>query len=274
MKLGLIGYGSIVKQALTALTRQLDRPLDAIICLAKPEGALRAHELLESFGANLAGERVVVNQVADLLSASPDIVAEAAGHAALAASGVSVLLAGCDLIITSVGALADDGLRAALDGAADTSRAGYSLCAGAIGGLEILAAAKLAGLTALVYTSRKPPLAWRGTRAEALLDLDNLCGASQFFEGSARDAARNYPQNANVAATLALHGPGLDATRVRLIADPTATGNVHEISIRSLCADVEIKITGAPSPENPKTSMTTGFALALQIAEALNSRTR
>lgn len=268
-RLGLIGYGSIAKQTLAVLASQLATPLDAIICLAKADGLARARDMLETFGEKLAMQRIVANSIADFLNAKPDFVAEAAGHEALAANGVAVLEGGRDLIVTSVGALADDDLRLALDRAAALGGAHYALCAGAIGGLEILAAAKLAGLTGLVYTSRKPPSAWHGTAAENLVDLDNLAEPHQFFEGTARIAARDYPQNANVAATLALHGAGLDHTRVRLIADPHVRCNLHEISVRSVCADIDIRIAGVPSPENPKTSMTTGYALAAQILKRL-----
>jgi aspartate dehydrogenase len=160
-------------------------------------------------------------------------------------------------------------LLADLDRAAHHGRTRYSICAGAIGGLDLVDAARLSGLTECVYTSRKPPAAWRGTAAEKSLDLDRLERASVFFEGSARDAANAYPQNANVAATLALRGAGLDATRVRLIADPAATRNTHEIRLSSACVDAEFVIRGLPSPDNPKTSMTTGYALAAHVLARL-----
>ena len=94
------------------------------------------------------------------------------------------------------------------------------------------------------------------------------------FEGSAREAALLFPQNANVAATIALRGLGLDDTRTRLVADPAITRNIHEISIRSACVDVDMRIVGVPSPDNPKTSLTTGFALASKIAAAIEDRER
>ncbi len=272
MRLGLIGYGSIVRQMLEALTRTLDRPLDCIVCLARPDGVARAQALMDSLGADFVKSRLVVADATRLLNAKPDFVAEAAGHEALAEHGAAVLAAGCDLIITSAGALADDALRARLDQAATKGAAQYSLCPGAIGGLDILAAAKRAGLREVTYTSRKPPAAWRGTPAEKLVDLETLREARVFFQGDARVAARDYPQNANVAATLALCGAGFDRTRVRLIADPDATRNTHQISILSECGDIEIQIAGRPSPDNPKTSMTTGFALAAQIEDRLKGR--
>src|SRR5690606_7025689 len=129
----------------------------------------------------------------------------------------------------------------ALDEASRRGKARWDVCAGAIGGLDILAAARLSGLHEVLYTSRKPPHAWRGTPAEARVDLDKISEPVVFFTGSADAAAIDYPQNANVAATIALKGAGFERTRVRLVADPAATRNVHEITIQSVCADVEIR---------------------------------
>ena len=274
MKLGLVGYGAVAARALEALASESSAPLEALTCLARPDGGARARELLARHGDHLAHERRVVATIDELLATGPDLVVEAAGHEALRAIGPDVLAGGVDLVITSVGALAHDALRDALDTAATRGGARYHICAGAVGGFDILAAARLSGLEEVVYTSRKPPAAWRGTRAQALVDLENLRERRTFFRGNAGEAARDYPQNANVAATIALRGVGLDKTMVELIADPVATRNIHEIRFRSRCADVSIVIEGNPSPENPKTSMTTGYALASQIIDFAKARTR
>ena len=268
MRLGVIGYGAIARQALVALAGELAQPLEAVVCLAREDGVERARLMLETIGLALASERIVVASLAEFLAARPDLVAEAAGHKALQDHGAAILRAGRDLIVTSAGALADDVLRGQLD-AAVRPDACYRICPGAVGGLELLAAARLAGLRDVLYTSRKPPKAWAGTPAERVVDLAALKSAQVFYEGDAGAAARDYPQNANVAATVALIGAGFTATRVRLIADPDVARNIHEISVRSACADFDLRISGQPSPDNPKTSLTTGFALASQIVGLL-----
>ncbi|MDB5570626.1 MAG: aspartate dehydrogenase [Hyphomicrobiales bacterium] len=271
MRLGVVGFGSVARQALDAMAASGAPALDALICLSRNGARDRALDALAVYRGRLAREVMVVESVVDLIAARPGLVAEAAGHSAVQEAGAAVLGAGIDLLVTSAGALADAALRAHLDAAAACGGARWDLCSGAVGGLDILAAAKLSGLEEVTYSSRKPPRAWKGTPAERLLDLDALTAPVTFYEGAADAAARDYPQNANVAATIALTGAGFARTRVRLIADPGAERNVHEISIRSGCADIRIEIAGKPSPDNPKSSLTTGFALAANLLSRMRA---
>lgn len=261
MKLGIIGYGNIAQTLLSCLAREFEAPLDRLEILAKPNGAERAWALAKSH-SRIAQSVTVETDFERFLSTKPDLVIECAGQEAVAQYAPAVLMRGFDCVVTSVGALADDDLHAAMTGAAARSGARLHCPSGAIGALDILGAARLSGLDAVTYISRKPPGAWRGTPAERLLDLDTIQGEAILYEGTARAAARDYPKNANVAATVALAGLGFDKTHVRLVADSRVTRNVHEIAFRAQCADVQISIAGKPSPSNPKTSLTTAYSLA------------
>src|SRR5690606_36285192 len=74
------------------------------------------------------------------------------------------------------------------------------------------------------------------------------------YEGDAATAAQKYPKNLNVAATLALAGVGMKATRVTVIADPGVTENQHTIHVDSPLGRLTTQLVNQPSPTNPKTS--------------------
>ena len=105
-------------------------------------------------------------------------------------------------------------------------------------------------------------MAWRGSPAERLVDLGKLSERTVLYTGTAGEAALLYPQNANVAAAVALAGLGFDATQVELVADPDAPGNVHEIEAESAAGRFAIQLQGKPSRTNPKTSALTAFSIA------------
>ncbi|NHX33695.1 DUF108 domain-containing protein, partial [Escherichia coli] len=79
--------------------------------------------------------------------------------------------------------------------------------------------------------SRKSPASWRNGAAVRYVDLSQVTQPMVCFSGSAREAALNFPANANVAATVALYGIGMDATQVQLVVDPTTTLNSHPINV-------------------------------------------
>ncbi|MDH3870107.1 MAG: DUF108 domain-containing protein, partial [Desulfuromonadales bacterium] len=117
------------------------------------------------------------------------------------------------------------------------------------------------GLDKVMLTSRKPPRAWQGTPAEKVVDLNNLCEPKLIYEGTARMAARDYPKNANTAATVSLAGLGFDRTKVRLYADPMISCNCHQVVAEGSFGKLEIAIENKPIPDNPKTSMMTVLSI-------------
>lgn len=252
----IIGFGAIARDLIDILGAE--GPPEHLTVLVRPG---REAEVQAALGAGAS----VTSELAALLATHPDVVVECAGHSAVAACGVEILTSGTDLIVASVGALADADLAASLEDAARQSGAQCLVPSGAIGGIDALGAARLSGLISVNYTGTKPPGAWVGTPAEEACDLVTLTASFPFFEGTAREAATLYPKNANVAATLALAGLGMDATEVSLVADPGTTENTHHFSVTSQALDFEMKLVGKPSPLNPKTSRSTVYSIARAV---------
>lgn len=203
-------------------------------------------------------------------SGRPDLLVECAGHQAVEQHVLPALQQGVSCLLISIGALAEPGLLERLKTAAAASGAQLHLLPGAVGGVDALAAARQGGLSSVRYSGIKPPQAWAGTPAAQQFDLAALQEATVIFEGTAREAARDYPKNANVAATVALAGLGLDHTVVRLVADPKAPGNQHHIEAQGAFGHMELMFTGRPLPETPKTSALTVYSTLRGIANQVN----
>lgn len=210
----------------------------------------------------------VTDDAASFLAAGLQVVVEAAGQGAVRELGEAALRHGADLMPLSVGALTDDGLRGRLHQAAVAAGARILLPVGAIAGLDGLLALRRAGLHRVVYTSTKPPLAWRGTPAEQGVDLQALTQATPVFAGSAREAAARFPKNANLAAAVALAGLGLDRTEVVLVADPAATGNRGQIEAEGEGSRLSVVVAGLGAAHNPKSSRITGLSVLSALANA------
>ncbi len=243
MRLGIIGDGAIGGYV---RDRAIERGHEIRALLLRPER-------LRNRTRSRPGI-VCVSRVTDLPD-DIDHMIDCAGHTALSSYGPDILRGGTDLITVSLGALADPDLHRSLERAATEGRARLHLASGAIGALDCLRAARVGSLRSVTYIGRKPPRSWKGSPAETRLDLDDLTGGPAIhFDGTARVAAAEYPKNANVAAAVALAGIGFDETRVRLIADPTISENIHELRASGDFGSFSFEIRGHSLPDNPRSS--------------------
>ncbi len=260
IRLGVIGCGAIGTVLLEYLANYIPGPGQPQLHLHKVIVPERSRARVSALLHRLGLQAQVVSELGRHC-APLDIWVECAGHEALRRHVVPALAQGSSVVVCSVGACAHEELLIELEQASRLGGGRIQFVAGAIGAIDALAAARHSGLTEVCYQGIKPALAWKNTPAEQVLDLDTLQEATLFFEGTAREAAQHYPQNANVAATIALAGIGFEKTRVQLIADPQAAHNQHRIQARGGFGSLAFEVQGRTLPDNPKTSALTAYSV-------------
>ncbi|MCX4658058.1 DUF108 domain-containing protein [Streptomyces uncialis] len=199
--------------------------------------------------------------------ARAELVVECAGQTALRDTGPSVVAAGRHLLALSTGALADDVLHRRL--LAGPGR--LSLCAGAVGGLDLLTAAgALAPFdTVTIRTSKSPGSLARPWMTEAETSrLRTTAEPYEVLRAPAREVTRAFPATSNVAASVALAVGDWDLVEAVVVADPGATLSRHEIEATGPAGRYRFEIANLPSPANPRTSGIVPYA-ALRAIRAL-----
>jgi len=125
---------------------------------------------------------------------------------------------------------------------------------GALIGLDAVRAAAEGTIHSVKMVTRKPPAGLEGAPylRDQGISVSGLKTPLKVFDGSARDGARGFPTNVNVAAALSLAGIGPDRTQLEIWADPTVTRNTHTITVDADTARFTMTIENIPS-DNPRT---------------------
>ncbi len=225
-RVGLIGCGAIG----TVLAEAIERKL--VVC-----DELVIFDLDTSKAEKLKNQikfpvKIMPN-VEELLASKPSIIVEAASQQAVREYYNQILAANIDFIIMSTGALLD----------LNTNTPKLHFPSGAIGGLDALSPAALAGINEVTLTSRKPPktLGKTNTKEETV------------YEGYAEEAARQFPREMNVAATLALTVKPAKV-KVQVVSDPKVVRNTHQIHVKWRYGEMNLQFANDPHPDNPHTS--------------------
>jgi aspartate dehydrogenase len=238
-KVGLIGCGAIG----TVLAEAIERKL--VVCdelVVFDVDTAKAEKLK----ATLKFPVKIAANVDELLAAKPKVVVEAAGQGAAREYYPKLTASGAELIVMSTGALLDLTL---------TPKVHFP--AGAIGGLDAITAAANAGINEITLTSRKNPKALGKTNTEE----------ATVYEGTAEEAARQFPREMNVAATLALTVKPAKV-QVRVVSDPKVTRNTHEINVKWRYGEMQLRFANDPHPDNPHTSALAAWA-AIKLLQTI-----
>jgi aspartate dehydrogenase len=236
------------------VARVLDQGIDGLTLVAV------AARNRQAAAQKLAGFKrpVPVLTLAEL-ARHADIVVECVPAAAYAEIADAAIDAGRILMTLSCGQLLQ---RPDLIEKAKHSGARIIVPTGALIGLDAVRAAAESTISSVRIITRKPPKSLAGAPYLQQHDirLDNLSEALQVFKGSARDGARGFPANVNVAAALSLAGIGADATTLEIWADPQVERNTHHIQVEADSARFEMKIENVPSEDKPATGKITALS--------------
>jgi aspartate dehydrogenase len=251
LRVALGGFGAIGKVVAARLDAGIDG-LELAVVAARDGG--RA-------AAAMAGFRRKVPVVPlGRLGDDAEIVVECAPAALLRDIAEPALTCGRTLMVLSCGALLDD---LGLVDLAKRHGGRILVPTGALIGLDAVAAAAEGGIERVHMVTRKPPLGLAGAPylVEHGIEVTGLAAARRVFAGTAREAARGFPANVNVAAALALAGIGPDRTTIEIWADPGVTRNTHHIEVEAAAARFSMQIENVPSAENPKTGRMTPLSV-------------
>ena len=125
---------------------------------------------------------------------------------------------------------------------------------GALIGLDAVRAAAEGTIHSVKMVTRKPPAGLEGAPylQKQGISVSGLKAPLKVFDGTAREGARGFPTNVNVAAALSLAGIGPERTQLEIWADPGVTRNTHTITVDADTARFTMTIENIPS-DNPRT---------------------
>lgn len=209
------------------------------------------------------------SEFSEFLESDIDIVVEAASQRAVSSFAKLIVASQKDLMIMSVGALADNVFMIDLMTEAHKKGSSIYIPSGAIAGIDAIRSVKHL-IETVSLTTTKNPNALAGApffEGKGATRPEDIKERTMIYSGPASEAVKLFPANVNVAAVLSLAGVGPEKTLVRIIADPSARTNKHEISATGSFGEIQISVNNVPSPGNPKTS----FLAVLSAIECLRS---
>ena len=254
LKVGLAGLGAVGLE----VARRIEAGIPGLILVAV---SVRDHDKARRNLPQVGGRIAVV--AAEALVDSCDVVVECLPPALFRTVASSVIERGKIFMPLSVGQLLQN-----WDLVERAKATGARILAptGALLGLDAVRAAAEGTIHSVTMITRKPPSGLEGAPylVERGISLKDLKEPAKIFDGSARDGARGFPANVNVAAALSLAGIGPDKTRLEIWADPALTRNTHRIEVDADTARFSMAIEGIPS-DNPRT----GRIVPLSVIAAL-----
>jgi aspartate dehydrogenase len=250
LRIAIVGLGPIGIKVAEALDRGIDGMKLVAVSVQNPD----KHR---GFLAGLQRQPVVLP--IDALAAVADLVIECAPAKLVRSIVAPFVGSGKTAIVLSAGALLDNEDLIEL---ARRNGGQIVVPTGALLGLDAVTAAAEGKIHSVRMVTRKPVEGLLGAPylIENDINIESITEPLKIFDGTAREAAKGFPANLNVAVALSLAGAGPDRTRLEIWADPALTRNTHRIEVESDSARLSMSIENIPS-ENPKTGRITALSV-------------
>jgi aspartate dehydrogenase len=250
LRVAVAGLGPIG----TKVAEALDRGIEGLVLVAVSAQNPEKHR---GWLSTLTGTPAILP--IEQLSGVADIVIECAPSKLVRAIVAPFVASGKTAVVLSAGALLDNEDLIEL---AKQNGGQIVVPTGALIGLDAVTAAAVGKIHSVRMVTRKPILGLAGAPyiVENNIDIERITEPLRIFEGTAREAAKGFPANLNVAVALSLAGIGPDRTRLEIWADPTITRNMHRVDVESDSARFSMSIENIPS-ENPKTGRITALSV-------------
>ena len=266
-KVGIIGCGTIGSELALAIDRGKVKKAALVLLYDKVKNvAVELKSRLEHSSTTTFSN--FSQFVSSPAFENADIIVEAASQEAVRKFAKTIIQRGKDLLIMSIGALAEEDLLHELLDIASKKEVNIYIPSGAIAGIDAIRSVKHL-LESVTISTTKSPKSLSGAPffEKTRIKPESITKKRLIYEGTARDAVKKFPANVNVAAVLSIAGLGMDATKVKIIADPDITVNQHEIIAKGKFGEIKIVVRNTPSPSNPKTS----YLAVLSALECIRS---
>jgi len=249
-RVAVVGLGPIGRKVVEAL----DKGIDGLVLTAVSVQDRAKHQ---AFLAGLKQPPAILP--IDGLAEVADMVIECAPSKLVRSIVAPFVSRGKTAVVLSAGALLENEDLIAL---AKENGGQIVVPTGALIGLDAMTAAAEGKILSVRMVTRKPVTGLAGAPylVQNNIDIERITEPLRIFEGSAREAAKGFPANLNVAVALSLAGLGPDRTTLEIWADPALTRNVHRVEVESDSARFSMSIENIPS-ENPKTGRITALSV-------------
>jgi aspartate dehydrogenase len=246
IRIGILGCGAIGSRIARSIKIECD-PYAYVSAIYDINPAKR-----EDLAKHLSNSKIIKKTYKELLM-SCDIVVEAVNAPETYQLVKLALLAKKDVLVMSVGKFIDSDAIIKL---AHKHKVRLLIPSGAVAGIDAIKAAALGKIHHIVLTTRKPIYGFADNAyvQARRINLSQIKKETILFDGNVKEAVHCFPQNINVAATIALASGCKDKLKIRISTSPEYKVNSHEIEVTGEFGRMTTRTENVVCPDNPKTS--------------------